>query len=806
MVTCVPLLALAAANSRPATAAADAVELAASIATLSISINGAPEPGVAYVIRNPGGLLVDTDTLTRLRLAYRESVVVEVEGRAYLPLETIPGIHWSISAPEQRLDLVIDAALLPASRLRYELPEPPLPQTPAWGGFLNYNLFGYSNVGGASFAASSSALSAAFEAVAFGPSGTGGASFIVNPTQASRAGTDKIVLLNAGWRWDDPEKLRTLIVGDAITAPGWWGNAVRFGGVQYSSNFALQPGYVTYPLLTVIGISTVPTAAEIYSNNVRMGTQNLPPGPFSITNVPALSGAGELQVVVTNAFGQQQVITQPFYVTSQLLKPGLSEFSFSAGSERFNYGVRTANYEGFIGSGFYRYGVTDKLTVQGRAEADNHVRGIGAGADYVVGYLGVLSTGVAASSASGDIVGASGTGGRALLGFSRQGSLSSFSVQSTWASPNYREIGDSPLQLSRWTTATFSVALPAEAGSLSVAWTGQRYRDTAPPDPLTPVRSGPLNIATAGYSVGLGRFGFVTLSASRSNGISNQTQLLALFTFPFGSASAPSDTTLTFGAQSTRGEGQSSTYGTFDLQHSLPVGEGWGYYLHAQTDRSFTGGGSYYGPYGRYTVDGSSVNGSTALRGSVAGAVGIVGNHTFIAAPIEQSFAMVEVANIPGVRVLQENVEAGFTGSDGSLVLPRLTSYTTVNISIDPLTIPLDSTVGMTNQKVVTLGGTGILVAFESVKERNALIRLTLPDGAPLPAGAAARIAGQQETFPVALGGEVYVTGLGDRQDIVINYRGKSCRVLIALDRNSPPVADLGPFVCALNDARGEKP
>ena len=35
------------------------------------------------------------------------------------------------------------------------------------------------------------------------------------------------------------------------------------------------------------------------------------------------------------------------------------------------------------------------------------------------------------------------------------------------------------------------------------------------------------------------------------------------------------DTTITLGAQSTRGDGQSSTYGTYDLQHPVPVGEGY---------------------------------------------------------------------------------------------------------------------------------------------------------------------------------------------------------------------------------------
>ncbi|HEY5310452.1 MAG TPA: fimbria/pilus outer membrane usher protein [Casimicrobiaceae bacterium] len=774
--------------------------LADEIAALSISVNGTPEPGIAFVVRNAQGLLVDTETLNRLKLSWRSADSLRIEGRTYVPLRTMPGVRATISEQAQQLDFDIDPDLLPQARLRFGLPAPLLPQTPAWGGLFNYTVFGQSTSGQDFTTGLSRSLAGAFDAAAFGPIGVFGASALVNSTSARQAGAQSVVLLDAGWRWDDPEKLRTYRIGDAISAPGWWGRAVRFGGAQVTSNYALQPGYVTYPLLTVAGIAAVPTAAEIYSNNIRMGTQNVPAGPFAITNVPALNGAGELQVVVTNAFGQQQVISQQFYVTTQLLKPGLSEYSFSAGSAQFNYGLKNFDYQGYIGSAYYRYGVNDTLTVQGRAEGDNNVRSAGVGADYVVGYLGVLSTGIAASSSSGDLPGAKGTGERFLLGLSRQARLASFAVGSTWATPNYREIGDTALQESRTTRASFNVALPAEAGSFALIYSGQRFRDSIPPGPLHESQNGTLNIYTASYSVGLAKFGFLTLSASRSNGLSNQTQVLALWTLPFGTSNtSAADTTITLGGQSTRGDGQSSSYGTYDLQHPVPVGEGWGYYLHGQTDDIYTGGASYWGKYGRYSVDASHANGQSAVRGAVSGGIGLVGSHAFFAQPIDQSFALVTVGDVAGARVLQENIDVGRTGADGTLLLPRVPSYTAVNVAIDPASVPLDATIGKTVQKVVLLDRTGIVINFESRRERNALIRLTLPDGTPLPAGAVARVVGRAEPYPVAMGGEVYITDLSDHQDVDIMWHGQTCRIPIALEKHAQPVADLGPFVCALH-------
>ena len=66
----------------------------------------------------------------------------------------------------------------------------------------------------------------------------------------------------------------------------------------------------------------------------------------------------------------------------------------------------------------------------------------------------------------------------------------SFGVQSTWATPNYREIGDTPVQEAQVTRASFNVALPGEAGSLALIWSGQRFRDSTPQSPTHDSQSG----------------------------------------------------------------------------------------------------------------------------------------------------------------------------------------------------------------------------------------------------------------------------------------------------------------------------
>ena len=83
-----------------------------------------------------------------------------------------------------------------------------------------------------------------------------------------------------------PERLATLRVGDGISAPGAWGRAVRFGGVQFGTNFATQPTLVTTPLLAARGEAVVPSTVDVFINGQRVASEAVPPGPFAIENLP----------------------------------------------------------------------------------------------------------------------------------------------------------------------------------------------------------------------------------------------------------------------------------------------------------------------------------------------------------------------------------------------------------------------------------------------------------------------------------------------------------------------------------------
>lgn len=750
----------------------------AELAVLTITFEGRESAGIAYAMREGSELLLDVDTLARLGIAYDASTRRTVDGRVLAPLGAIAGLRWHVLEQEQRLVLAFDPKSRPMSNIPFGYATAPRPLTPDWGGYVNYGLYSTPTFDGNRIDGAGNSLGGSIGASVFGPHGIGTTSALVNAKSAADLNQARTVFLDTNWRWDDLGKLRTLQVGDGVAAPGWWGQAVRFGGVQFSSNYSLQPGFVTYPLLAIGGLATVPSTTDILVNDVRVGSQNVPTGPFSITNIPTITGAGDLNLVVRDAFGQQRVISQPFYVAQQLLRPGLTEFSISAGAERRNYGIRNFDYGEGYASGYLRRGFTGNLTAEARAEVDRDGGAVGAGADLLVGQLGVVSAGAALSQVNGA------AGAKYLLGFDRQGRLLSFGARATRATSGYAEIGQPLPRVSSSSTAFLRAPL-GDFGALSVGYTGQRYFSAQP-----------VSVYTASFSRSIVGNAYLTLSLNRYASSTTQTQALALVTVPLDPL-----TSATASVVSTKSGDDIEHRAEALLQRSLPVGEGFGYYLRANTDRLLAGGVSYAGSYGRYSLEGSDAAGTTALRASATGAVAWVGSDFVFTQSIEQGFAVVRVADLEGARVLQENQEVGRTRS-GKLALTQIPALNPIKIAVDPVTVPMDVSLDDVAREVVLLPRTGVLVDFKATRERTALVKLVLPSGQPVPTGATVTIDGRAETFPVGFDGEAFLTRVTEHQDITVRFNGSLCRIAVAPDAGAVH-SSLGPLICNVRPAGG---
>ncbi len=306
---------------------------------VELRINDQPSP-VTLVVRRDvdGALLIRAEDLASLRLKVPPRGAVQVNGERYYRLGPEMGAVVAFDAANMQGQVTLPAqAFMPTQRATTAADAPRATRS-APGAFVNYDMSaeqsGNRRQGGGFF-----------ELGLFGNQGVLTGTMVANVEPERR----HVARLDTTWTRDFPDRLATLRVGDSISSPGSWGRAVRFGGLQFGTNFNTQPMLVTTPLLAAQGEAVVPSTVDIFVNGRPIASESVPPGPFSIDHLPVLTGAGQLQVVVTDALGRQQVMMQPYYSGTALLRPDLAEYSFELGSIREDYGKSSFAYGDVLG-------------------------------------------------------------------------------------------------------------------------------------------------------------------------------------------------------------------------------------------------------------------------------------------------------------------------------------------------------------------------------------------------------------------------------------------------------------------------
>src|SRR6201996_2777034 len=348
--------------------------------------SSAAEPGeMTVVLRGPDGqIYLEESDFVRLRLHTPGTPPYLHEGHRFYDPRAIKGCRVTIDEAAQRAVVIAPAASLDTTHLSAAERRSPdiTPASP--GAFLNYQLSAQQiqgqNIGGA-----------------FAELGVFAGTGVLTNTAVGRYGNyggneNQVVRLDTTYTRDFPATLDSLNLGDAISDGATWGNAVRFAGIRFSRNFGLRPDLLTTPLLATSGTATVPSTVDVFVNNQLVTSSQLPPGPFVIDRLPTVSGTGDVSVVVRDALGREQVMTQTFYSSVSLLAPGLSQYSVNLGEVRENYALDSSDYGPLLAEGSYRRGLTDAITVEGHAEylkGNAHAGGVNAA--FALGDFGVFN-------------------------------------------------------------------------------------------------------------------------------------------------------------------------------------------------------------------------------------------------------------------------------------------------------------------------------------------------------------------------------------------------------------------------------
>jgi outer membrane usher protein len=776
------LLLLALCLAAHAAFAADPPELAEAVLEVTLS---AKEPGeMMIVLRGPEGrLYLEQNDFVRLRLHVPQSAPFMYEGRRYFDPAALKGCSVAIDETLQRAVISAPASALDTTHLSAAARQSP-PVTPASpGAFLNYQL-------------SAQQITGQDSGGAFAELGVFAAAGVVTNTAVARYGgadygyANQLVRLDTTYTRDFPDALETLNAGDTISDPGSWGYAVRYAGVRWSRNFSLRPDLLTTPLLTTGGTATVPSTVDVFVNNQLVTSSQLPAGPFVIDRLPTVTGTGDVSVVVRDALGREQVLTQSFYSSTTLLAQGLTQFSVNVGSVRDNYALESNQYGGMLGEYSYRRGITDSITLEGHAEylsGDSHAadftdaHAAGVNGSFGIGKIGILNV---TAAAGGD---SNGSGWLSGLGIEHRGTNTSFVANALWASPDFAQVGqalDSALRMRERDLVQTGIGL-GRYGSLSLAYVRQTYRDSPMQQTLGLTQT-----------ITFGRIGTLNLTVTRTHtaaqlpmSTQDSTSAYLIFVVPLSQRRAA---TLTGVGGS--GSGAPANQVIASLTESPPVGPGTGYRLSLSTAGNYDADWRQQFHSADLELEAARNAGLDGQSAILSGAMTFIDGQLNTTRSVNGSFAMVDVAGLANVPVYVENQLTTHTDDSGRALLYNMRPYEANHISITPEDLPLDTAIGASSTIMAPPYRSGVIARFPVERVRSGTFRLVTEDGKPVPVGAVVKLKGT--LFPVVLDGMVYVTGYDHGMSAEASWTGGHCSFRLEPPPPDDPLPDMGTIQC----------
>jgi outer membrane usher protein len=758
------VLAASPAPSAPAKPAAPAPATDAFAETwLDVLVNGTRQDTALVLQGHDEDLLVRVQDLERWRVRAAGLTGITHGSERYVRLSAVKRLGYRVDPSQGTLSLDVPADLLETSRLSGLSRAADQPTRSPPGAYLNYDVFAGRDEAG------STRASALVETGVFGGWGSGSSTTLVRHTAERTQG----VRLDTTWTYDRPERMASFRLGDGIGGASSWGRSVRFGGVQWATNFATQPGFITFPLPTLSGIATAPSTVEYYVNDTLRLQRNVPSGPFAIQDLPVVTGQGDVRMVVRDLLGREQVITQPFYASGQILAAGLRAFSYDAGFVRENYGLASNDYGRLAVTGTERKGLSDRFTGEVHAEALRDQQTLGVGGSLLMGNAGVLSASVAGSRS------AAGTGGLLGIGFQHQSRYLSYGVHTELTSARFAQLGyQAPDRPPRQSTSAFMSLGFGRSGSLGLSYTHQELSNQQD-----------VELLGLSYNRTLNGLGYLTMSALRFF-TGDTSPLFALtLTVPLGARDSISVNGRTHGG---------SAGGSVQYQSNLPAGTGVGYRLQAGLSPGDPNLAdvALQNDTGTYTLGMAQAQGQRAYQASARGGFAFLGGKLFASRHLDDSFAVVQVPGFAHVRVYADNQEVATTDREGYALIPRLRSYQKNPIRIEQADLPLDAEIEGLQLDAVPYFRSGLALTFPVTHSDGAMLSIRLHDGSALPAGADVLVDGNTTPFPVGLRGEVYLTGLRATNKLQARWAGQSCDLVLVIPESSEPLPHLGPLTC----------
>ncbi|MDB5986019.1 MAG: fimbrial biosis outer rane usher protein [Nevskia sp.] len=790
-------------TSRPAaTALTNAIEVPdGTLLFLEVRINGQPTQSIVSFREYGGRLFIGRDDLQQLGIKSEQlqpAATAADPSRApsatagLVGLDQLSELSYRYDPATQSIDLILSDRLRTPNVLSNRAKT-----ASAWasstGAVLNYDAYLQSDTD----TFSNASLTVANEQRLFSALG------ILDNTGIARAsrGQPPYLRLDSAWHYDNPQDLTTAQAGDVISSSLNWSRAVRLGGFQYRRNFALRPDLITFPVPQLSGSAAVPSAVDLYINNVRQFSDQVPSGPFVINNPLALTGAGQARLVIRDALGREVSTTLPIYVDNRMMATGLNAYSIEAGVLRRGYGLHSFDYgQTPAFSASYRHGLSDAITLEAHNEASESLFNTGAGGLLRLGQWGVINSAVSGSAGSN-------SGLQINLGYQLILPALSFSAQTTRNFHRYSDLAAIGATAPPHAFDQINLAVPlfqTQSFGLNYVHTSNTPNFATFDATTTPIAGTPLSTQVN--------------TASRILSMSYSAQLIKRCSL-FGNAYRDLNQGGVYGVyvgvsidlghrlvgfvNGGRSQGQNN-YGA-SLTKTSDYDGGWAWGLQDSESGSLysrLAHSTYLGRYGEVGASVQQITGQTNLSLQANGGLVFMDGVLEPSRHVYDSFALVSTNGVAGVPVLNENRMIGSTSANGHLLIPDLNSYQRNHISIDTMGLPVDVSIPIDSIEVVPRGQSGALARFDIQRYSAATIILVDAGGVLLPSGTLVKHRESGTNFVVGYDGQVFVEGLQEHNHLDIGDSKLSCGTSFDYQTGSQrqiSLPTIGPLVCKPN-------
>ncbi len=746
---------------------------------VALQINSHAEGDFVTMYRDALGRWYATaDVLLEARLQRPTWQALRVGGTEYYLLDAYSGVSYQFDSAQQMLAITIAASNFQRLNLQASnrVPVTPMPSDP--GFFLNHDL----HVAGSAAQAHVSGIE---EIGFFSKLGVLTSQFaaqdLTSHLQATR--------LQTRFFRDFPEKMATIGIGDSYSASfAPWGQVVNYAGIRWASNFTTQPAFLPFALPSIAGQAAQPSTVDLYVNSLKTLQQSVDEGPFTISNIPVLGAQGNIQMVVTDLLGRQQLVSLPYISSPQLVRRGVSEYAYESGVQRRNFGLDSNDYGPWFASATYRHGLSDTFTLGLRGEVLRTSQTLGISFDRGFLRLGVVSGGVAVSRDE-----AGRTAGLTYAQLQRSARTLGFSLNVQAAQDGFRQLGLLPTQRPTRFLGQAQVSYALGRGiTVSAAYMHQEKPSNTIFDAYGhPVQR--VNTVTPALNIRLPHNATLTVSGNYTPEFKQPASGIIMLIIPLQKRRMMTAST---GYQA----GQTSP--AVEFSQSLPAGNGWGYRLQTSSSNNLElprvdAGVSYQNGLGAYQLEASQQKGvPMSWQFDYTGGAVLLHGHALLSRQLTDSFAVVDTNGAPGVKVLANNNYIAKTDGRGLAIVPWLPAYNRNSISLDDTSVPLNLEVDLSEKTVVPMARSGLLVKFKAEPVKSALLVLVTEDGKEVPVGAEATVNGNKEAYEVAFHGEAYIPQIQFPASIRVRWDAVTCNATVTAPESKEPLPRIGPVPC----------